>query len=393
MTRTHDFNISRDPSVGNLRRYDPTMVSSDKFSLWIADTDFLCPEEIIQDLKNKCDERTFGYTFKDGKFEEAVAGWQKRRFGWDVDPKWVGYSVGVIGGIGYALRTFTKEGDKVVIQKPVYQKFEQLIENNNRIAVNNSLKLVNGKYEIDFEDLEKCLKDPLTKMMILCNPHNPTCRSFTKEELTRIGDLCVENNVLIISDEIHQDIVFSDCKHTSIASLSEKYAMNSITYCNPSKTFNIPGLYTAAWIAPNPQIKEKMDHAFHAANADCRNTLGVTAFVSAYTKCDYYADGMMEYLEETRKVVKEYLDENIPEIKLVHPEAMYLFWLDCRGLGFETQEELAKFLYEEGNVYMNSGARYGDEGIGFIRINVAAPRDIVLAALKSLKEAIDKRRK
>lgn len=393
MKQTHNFEIARDPKVGNLRRYDPTMVTSDKFSLWIADTDFLCPEEIINDLKEKTNERTFGYTFKDGKFEEAVANWQKTRFGWDVNPNWVGYSAGVIAGIGYALRTFTNVGDKVVIQKPVYQKFEQLIENNGRRVINNSLKLIDGRYEIDFNHLEKCLKDPQCTMMIVCNPHNPTSRCFTKEELIKIGNLCVENNVLIISDEIHQDIVFSECKHISIASLDERFANNSITYCNPSKTFNIPGLYTAAWIAPNPYIKERLDQAFNNANANCRNTLGVTALVSAYTKCAYYADEMMVYLEETRKLVKEYLEENIPEIKLVHPEAMYLFWLDCRDLGFDSQEKLAAFLYEEGNVYMNSGARYGDEGIGFMRLNVAAPRSIVMAALESLKKAVDAYRK
>ena len=216
------------------------MVEDNKFSLWIADTDFLCPEEVIQDIKAKADERTFGYTYNDFALEKAVAAWQNSRFGWKVSQDWVGYSTGVIGGIGYAIRTFTQTGDKVLIQKPVYQKFEEIIQNSGRLAVNNALRLQNGKYEIDFEDLERKLGDPLVTMMILCNPHNPTGRCFTEKELQTIGELCLRYGVLMVSDEIHQDIVYPGSRHINIASLSHEISLNTITFCNPSKTFNLP---------------------------------------------------------------------------------------------------------------------------------------------------------
>ncbi|WP_276948676.1 MalY/PatB family protein [Enterocloster lavalensis] len=381
------FDRSRDTSKGNLRRYDPAMVAKDKFSLWIADTDFLCPEEVIQDLRDKIEERTFGYTYRDGAFERAAAGWQSRRFGWDVDAQWVGYSAGVIAGIGYVLRTFTQIGDKVLIQKPVYQKFAELVENNGRRVENSPLKLAGGVYEIDFDDLERRLRDPLVTMMILCNPHNPTGRCFTEEELLRIGRLCVQNRVLIVSDEIHQDIVYSGHQHVNIACLDQVIGDQTITFINPSKTFNLPGLYTAAWIAANPAIREKLDWAFHCANADCRNTLGVTAFVSAYTRGDRYADEMTEYLAQTRRFMGEYLRENLPEVKLIDPQSTYLYWLDFRGLGYGSQSELETFLYEKAGIYLNSGLRYGEEGKGFMRFNAASPHQTIRAALKALGAA------
>lgn len=388
MNNQYNFDISRDPSKGNLRRYDPSMVSAGKYSMWIADTDFLCPEEVIRDLKAKADERTFGYTYNDGSFERAVADWQSQRFGWNAESEWVGYSAGVITGIGYALRTFTQPGDKVLIQKPVYQKFAELIENNSRSVTNSPLKLNGETYEIDFDDLERCLKDPLVTMMILCNPHNPTGRCFTEPELLRIGRLCLHNHVLVISDEIHQDIVYQGNRHISIAGLSHELAENTITFCNPSKTFNLPGLYTAAWITANPQLKGQLSRALHCANADCRNTLGVTALVSAYTKCGRYADELTAYLGETRTLVKNFLDEQLPEVKLIPPQSMYLYWLDFRGLGFDSQEQLAAFLYDEAGIYMNSGLRYGDEGCGFMRFNAASPHHTILAALESLRRAV-----
>ena len=391
MNRHYDFTISRDPSIGSLRRYDPSVIGDNRFSLWIADTDFLCPSELLDALKEAVETGAFGYTFQDGAFERAVAHWQKTRFGWEVQPAWVGYSAGVIGGIGYALRTFTQPGDKVLIQRPVYQKFTELIENNGRIVANSPLRLGDRRYEIDFDDLEQKLKDPQVTMMILCNPHNPSGRSFTREELLQMGRLCLENHVLVIADEIHQDLVYPECRHISMASLSPELGANTITFCNPSKTFNIPSLYTAAWITENPLLKERLDRAFHCANADCRNKLGVTALVSAYTRCGQYADELMAYLEETRTLVKAFLEEKIPEVKLVVPEATYLYWLDFRELGFGSQKELEEFLHSQAGIHLNSGIRYGEEGLGFMRMNVASPHKILLGALEALKQAVDRR--
>ena len=227
-------------------------------------------------------------------------------------------------------------GDKIIIQQPVYNRFAELIEENGRHIANNPLVLQDGTYSIDFEDLEQKVKDPRATMMILCNPHNPTGRVFTEEELLRIGDLCLKHHVLIVSDEIHQDIVYKGHRHISIASLSPELAQNTITCFSPGKTFNVTSLFAAAWITANPMFKLRMIQSFRAVGGDFRNVMSTTVLVSAYTRCAYYADEQMEYLEETRRLVADYLDANIPEIKLINPEATYLFWLDCRGLGFKT---------------------------------------------------------
>lgn len=386
---SHDFRLSRDSSKGSFSRYNPSSVSEDMIGLGVADTDFLCPKEILEAIQERVELGSFGYTYRDGRFEHAVADWQRQRFGWKVDPGWVGYSAGVIPAICCALRTFTQPGDKVVIQQPVYDRFAALIEDNGRHIANNPLRLEDGRYSIDFEDLERKLKDQRTTMMILCNPHNPTGRVLTKEELLEIGRLCLENHVLIVSDEIHQDIVYSGCHHISIASLSPELAQNTITCVSPGKTFNVTSLFAAAWITANPWLKLRMIQSFKTVGGDFRNIMSTTAVVSAYTRCACYADQQIAYLEETKAMTEDFFRQHLPQIKLISAEATYLLWLDCRGLGFQDQQELMDFFKERCRIAVNSGDAYGEEGRGFVRMNIASPQPTILEALRRIKEAIE----
>ncbi len=237
--------------------------------------------------------------------------------------------------------------------------------------------------------LIKKLDDTRLKIMMLCNPQNPTGRCFTYEELLRIGELCEKYNVFVISDEIHQDLVFRGHKHIPFASIKESFAMNSITAISPSKTFNTAGLRTAAWIAPNPEVKKAVYEQVVNNKAYGRNIFGDAALIAAYTASDDYMEELMEYLNDTRDEVIRYFKEYIPKIKLIKPEATYLFWLDCKELGFATQQKLKDFVYNEGKMYLNDGTIFGTEGFMFMRLNIAMPRRTVMEALDRLKKAVD----
>ena len=297
----HNFDEIINRRASECKKYEAACYPEDVLPMWIADTDFAVPAEISEAIQQRAKHPCFGYPIESFEFEEAAARWERVRFGWNVDPHWVKYANGVLPFLMYAIRAYSYPGDKVVIQPPVYPPFSAIVRNNGRQLLENRLvQDENGKYQIDFDDLEEKLKDPRTKLFFMSNPHNPAMRCFTLEELKRIGELCLKYNVLVISDEIHCDLTYQGYKHIPFGSISEEFANNCIVLINPSKTFNIAGFRTGAAIIPNKRIRDNIEITIVNNKNYGRTIFGMLTFVTAYTKCDYYADEMMQYLQQSR---------------------------------------------------------------------------------------------
>jgi len=385
----HDFDEIIERRGTDAKKYDPSLYGEDILPMWIADTDFKCPAPLVERIVKRAEHGIYGYPYNRKSFERAAQRWMKVRFGWEIDEDWVEYVPGVMPGISYAIRALSAPGDNIVIQTPVYPPFYKAIETNGRNILKNSLINKDGKFHIDFEDLERKLMDEKTKILLLCNPHNPSGRVFTREELIRIGELCLKYSVFIISDEIHCDLVYKGHRHIPFASISEEFANNSIVCINPSKTFNIAGFRTAALIIPNNRIKEMVWKTIESNNAMGRTIFGSLAFEIVYNECDYYADQLMVYLQGNMELAIDYFEKYIPEIKVTKPEATYLLWLDCRRLGLE-HNDLERFFLEKAKLGLNSGITFGEEGRGFMRMNIACPRAKLIEGLDRLKSAVDK---
>lgn len=385
----HNFDEIIDRRASECKKYEAACYPEDVIPMWIADTDFAVPQEISDVIIERAKHPCFGYPVESFEFEEAAARWEKVRFGWDVDPHWVKYANGVLPFLMYAIRAYSYPGDAVVIQPPVYPPFSAIVRNNGRTLLENRLvQDENGKYQINFEDLEAKLKDPRTKLFFMSNPHNPAMRVFTREELTRIGELCLKYNVLVISDEIHCDLTYKGYEHIPFGSICPEFANNCMVLINPSKTFNIAGFRTGAAIIPNDQIRENIQITIVNNKNYGRTIFGMSSFITAYTKCDYYADELMEYLQGNRDFLLNYIREHIPRIKLAEPEATYLMWLDCRDLNM-TQEELKDFMFNKAKLGLNDGSTFGPGGEGFMRMNIACPRATVEEAARRLEAAVN----
>lgn len=354
--------------------------------MWIADSDWACDDHIVDAVRRRAEHPLYGYSFVPEAFKQAIAGWAKRRHGWEFDAGCAVYSPGIIPAIAFSLRTLTKPGDKVLIQQPVYHPFRFVIEDNKRIMVSSDLKNNNGHYEIDFADFEVKAADPDVKMMIFCNPHNPVGRVYTREELERVASICLRNHVVIVSDEIHSDLVYEGHKHIPIASLGREYENNIITLYSPSKSFNIAGLQAAAIVVSNEKYREGICEQMKSVGLDEPNTFAITAFITAYTKGEKYLEDEIRYLQENINYLDEALKQTMPRIKLVRPEGTYLIWLDCSGLGLE-EDALASFFIDECQVGINRGDLFGAMGKQFVRINLACPRAYVTEAIRRMQKA------
>ncbi len=359
----------------------------DVIPMWIADTDFQCAQPIIDAMVDRARQGCFGYPRNSDNFAASVRRWQKRRFNWDIEEEWVEYTPAVVPALVYAICAFTHPGDAVVIQTPVYHPFHHMVVNNGRTKLENALVLRNGRYEIDFEDLESKLANPRTRLMLLCSPHNPVGRVHSPEDLRRIGELCLKHHVVMLCDEIHSDILYDGRKHTPLASLSDAIRDNCIVCVNPSKTFNIPGVRTAAAIIPNKDLRE----AFHVSvlnhKGEGRTVFGTLLFETAYDKCEYYADQLVEYLQGNVDLLRKFFKERMTRIKLVNPEATYLMWLDCRDLAM-SQPDLTRFMLEKARIAMNDGESFGRTGLGFLRMNIACRRATLREALERIEKAV-----
>lgn len=362
---------------------------SDVIPMWIADTDFKCPQPVIDAMVKRAEHGIFGYPTNLNSFEQSIVNWQKKRFGWEVQTDWVEYTPAVIPAIVYAMYAFTNPGDNVVIQMPAYHPFHAIIPDNGRYILGNPLILrEDGSYDVDFENLEELLKKRKTTMFLLCSPHNPTGKCFTREELTKMSELCLKYNVFVVSDEIHSDIIYSGNQHIPYGSLSQAAADNCVVCVNPSKTFNIAGVRTGAAIIPNRNNHDLFYAPLEALKAYGRTIFGTLPIEVSYNECDYYADQLLEYLEGNRKYLKEFLETRVPKIKMGNPQATYLMWLNCKELNLDPKE-LQQFFLQKAKVAMNEGSTFGPGGAGFMRMNIACPRSRLVEALERIEKAVN----
>lgn len=358
----------------------------DILPMWVADMDFKSCDEIINAFKERAEHGVFGYnTIPDSTYETIVS-WVKDEYNWEIKKEWLVFTPGVVAGFNLGLRILSKEDDEVIIQPPIYPPFFRVINNNKRTLVTNPLIIHNGKYAMDFNDLEKKLKT--AKLLMLCSPHNPVGRVWTKEELEKVAELCLENDVFVISDEIHCDLIYKGHKHINIASLSKNIQDKTITLMAPSKTFNIAGLFTSIAIIPNEEIRKRYEEEIANLEIGHISIFGAVGLEAAYSYGKEWLEELLLYLEGNVDYAIDYIEKNIPKIKVIRPEGTYLMWLDCRELAL-SQEELNKFMIEKAKVLLNDGSTFGKEGEGFMRLNIGCPRAILEEALKRIEKAVN----
>lgn len=357
---------------------------ADVIPMWVADMDFAAPSAVVEAIRKRAEHPVLGYSYRSDNYWQSIIDWVYRHSGWKIQREWLDFTPGVVSGIVYALRAFTEPGDRIVIQPPVYHPFARQIRLNDRVVVNNPLRETNGHYEIDFEDLDRKLTG--AKVLLMSSPHNPTGRVFTREELTRIGQLCVKHDVLILSDEIHGDIVYAPQKFIHIASINETIAARTLTFIAPSKTFNIAGLSTSVSIVPNPILNQRLQEEYAKTHADQGNIFGAVALEAAYTHGDEWLEQLLQYLKGNVDYVCNFLQERIPSIHCVPPQGTYLMWLDFREWGM-THEEIYQFLIDKAGWGVNEGSMFGEEGCGWMRVNIATQRSVLKQAMEQLYQA------
>nr|WP_314604014.1 MalY/PatB family protein [uncultured Capnocytophaga sp.] len=362
----------------------PRWGREDLIPMWVADMDFRTPPFIIDSVKKRIECEIFGYTEKPNTWYQSIINWQKKRHQLAITKEMISFIPGVVPAIVMAIEAFTKVGEQVLIQPPVYYPFAAAIRNTGRKVITNPLLLGNLQYYIDFDDFEKKVKT--CKLFILCNPHNPGGRVWSKEELEKLAAICLKYQVLMISDEIHADLTLPSYKHISLASLSEEIAMNTVTFSSASKTFNMAGLASAYAIIPNPQVRQKfLDKTVGYMLTD-GNIFAFQTTVVAYEQGEEWLNQLLAYVQGNIDFLTQYIDQYLPKVKYLVPQASYLVFLDFRALGL-SQKELVSFCTNKAHLALVDGSVFGEEGKGFMRINLASPRSIIEKALEQLKEA------
>ena len=355
--------------------------------MWVADMDFPSPRPVVDALIARAQQGIYGYTAPTQAFYQSVVRWMQRWHGWEIAPEWICITPGVVPALNLLVRTFVSTGDKVLIQPPVYYPFYGAIENNGGELALNPLIYVNGRYRMNLVDLEAKCRDPRVKMAILCSPHNPVGRVWTSEELLRFGEICIENDVLVVTDEIHADLVYKGHKFTPFANVNDAFARNSITCTSPSKTFNLAGLQTSCIVIPNDDLRTRFERTLQSNGLFGVGTFGVVAVQVAYDHGEEWLLQLLEYLEGNLETLERYVDEHIPQLTVVRPEGTFLVWLDCRRLQLG-KWELRQLMQEEARVYLDEGFIFGPEGEGFERINIGCPRVVLVEALDRIRRAI-----
>lgn len=384
----YDFDTVVDRSKNNAAKYDERIkkFGTDKvIPLWIADMDFKSPQPVIDALTARAQEGIWGYTSRPASYFEAICNWQQRRHGWTFDRSLVSWSLGVVPALSMLVKLFTPEGSKVLIQTPVYGEFYDVTEAWNRTVVENKLVEKDGKWTVDWEDFEAKL--PQVSMFLLCSPHNPLGIVWTREELTRMTDLCRKYGVLMVSDEIHSDLVFHGKTHIPTASLSEQVAGEVISCISGTKTFNLAGLQASTTVFPNMRMKELYDKAWMNMDIHRNNAFSLTAMEAAFNEGEEWLDQLLEYIDGNFNFIRDYCAAHIPQIKPNLPDATYLVWLDCRELGM-SNEELRRFMIEKAGLGLNEGWSFGRSLNGFMRLNAACSRKVLEQAMKQLEEAV-----
>lgn len=355
--------------------------------LWVADMDFCVPDQVKETLRWCAEHGVFGYTDAKPEYYQVLGKWFLDHFGWETDASWVVKSPGVVFALATAIRAFSREGESILIQQPVYHPFANVIKANDRRLVVNQLVCEEGVYRMDYEDFEKKIVEEEVKVFLLCSPHNPVGRVWTREELQRVGDICLKHQVLVVSDEIHCDFTYPGYQHLVYASLGQAYADNAIVCTAPSKTFNLAGLQASNIWIPNTDLREQFKKEIAKTGYSDLNTCGLAACQAAYTYGGEWLAELKEYLTGNLEFVRTFLTENLPQIHLIEPQGTYLLWVDFRELGL-TVEELNDFLVEKAHLWLNDGSMFGECGSGFQRINIACQRETLKKAFEQLAEAI-----
>ncbi|MCP4360072.1 MAG: pyridoxal phosphate-dependent aminotransferase [Chloroflexi bacterium] len=391
-----DF-VSRNGALQTRKLGVDPLASNELLPMWVADMDFLTAQPIIDALTKRASQGIFGYTRPTQSYYDAIINWMEQRTGWQAQPEWILTTPGVMPAINMAIQTFSEPGDHIIVQTPVFNPFFRAVEGNRRIVANNRLlfedgcteQSQSGRYTIDFDDLETKSANPRAKMIIFCSPHNPVGRVWSQDELQRLGAICQKNDIIIVSDEIHGNLVYSWANFIPFGKVNESFN-DRLILCNaPSKTFNLPGLQTANVFIPNRALRDQflatlgnMDFLFGFS------AFGTLALQTAYDQGAEWLEQVMAYIEANFGYLKEYLAKYLPQLQIVQPEALYLIWIDCRALGLNSNE-LHRLFFEDANIYLENGRTYGEDGEGFMRMNIACPRTILAEALNRIQHVLN----
>lgn len=385
----YNFDEVIDRAGNHSAKYDERMKkfgTNDVIPLWIADMDFRTAQPIIDALTARAQEGLWGYTNRHDGYFAAIRAWQKKRNGWEFDQSLMSWSLGVVQTISTMVQLCVPVGGNVLIQTPVYSEFYDMAELSGRSVIENQLLERDGKWVMDWEDFEEKLK--IADLFLLCNPHNPLGFLWTKEELRRMVDLCIQYHVPLFSDEIHSDLIFHGKKHIPTATVSEAAAKYVVTGISGTKTFNLAGLQASTVVFPNTHMKEKFDRFWANMDIHRNNAFSLTAMEAAFTQGEEWLEQLLPYISANFDYVVDYLEKHIPQIKTYAPDATYLMWLDCRGLGM-SNEELRRFFIEKAKLGLNDGNSFGRSLNGFMRLNVACPRSVLEQAMKQLEAAVN----
>ena len=362
---------------------------TDLLPLWIADMDFCVPQPVTDALIKAVSRPILGYTTAPATFKESIASWLCHRHGWLVEPAEVDFMPGVKKAIGLCVNYFTRPGDKILIQPPVYHSFRSVIEGNGRVAVTNPLHVADGHYSMALDALEKTIEAEHPTMMIVCNPHNPIGLQWDADTLRRVADICAKHNVLILSDEIYADLVLPGTRHIPTASVSDTAAAITVTLGAPSKSFNIPGIASAWTVVTSPELRQGFFYWLKASEFDTPPISAIYGTIAAYTRCEEWLDSLLVYLRDNATYAIDYIHKNIPGVKAVMPQAGFGLWIDFNALGL-SHEGLTRMLVDDARVAVSDGASFGVEGTGMVRLNIGVPRSILNTGLNNIREAVNK---
>lgn len=382
----YDFNEIIPRRHTNSYKWD-SATDEDVLPLWVADMDFRTAPPVVEALQKRVEHGIFGYTKVPSAYYEAITNWFARRHGWQIDKDWIIYTSGVVPALSAIIKALTKPGDRVLVQTPVYNCFFSSIRNNNCEVVDNPLIYTNRTYHIDFTNLERLTADPNIKLMLLCNPHNPAGRVWTREELTRLGEICLRNNVIVVADEIHCELVYPGHTYTPFASISKTFLMNSVTCTSPSKAFNLAGLQIANIISADEEVRMRIDKAININEVCDVNPFGVEALMAAYNNGEEWLEELKHYLVENYSYLKEYFNEHLPQFPVTTLEGTYLVWVDCSVLQ-QRSKDIVETLLKAEKLWVNEGSMYGEAGKSFIRINIACSREVLTDGLHRLMNGL-----
>lgn len=374
----YDFDKTIDRRATNSYKWDSA--PEGVLPMWVADMDFRTAPAIIDALQKRVAHGIFGYTRVPDAYYDAVTSWFSRRHGWDIDREWIIYTSGVVPAVSAVIKALTVPGDKVIVQTPVYNCFFSSIRNNGCEIVSNPLRRTADTYKMDFDALERCAADPRTKVMLLCNPHNPAGRVWTPDELTRLGNICLRNGVTVVADEIHCELVYQGFKYTPFASLSDAFLHRSVTCVSPSKAFNIAGLQIANIVAFDNDLRSRIDKAININEVCDVNPFGVAATIAAYNEGEEWLNQLVDYLHGNYEAMAEFCRRELAEFPITRLEGTYLVWMDCSSLGMSS-DALEHALLDDARLWLNAGTMYDAEGEGYMRWNIACPRSVMLDGL------------